>query len=890
MTDPKNPDWPRGEKLDGLDPERLLRAAADRSDEEDFFFDDEPGPEVERIRATVAEALPDYADFEMLGRGGMGLVFRARHARLDRAVAVKVLLRRRVGSEELAARFEREARALAQLDHPNIVRVYDYGEAGNLPYLIMEYVDGASLRQILESEAFRPEEALALVPELCDALSYAHEKGVVHRDIKPENILLDRTGRLKIADFGIAKIADGDAPKRRLTGSRMVMGTPHYMAPEQAERPQEVDHRADIYSLGVVLYEMLTGELPVGVFPPPSKKVQVDVRIDEVVLKSLEKEPARRYQSAREVRDRITGLDREPVEAGFVAAAPRPPSAEELERARGGERREAVAAAPAREKRSILRFWWVFLLLMLCPGAPVALFWLFLGVAPQDGPMPGSISRDSLEGQTLSPQDRLSAAVRRDDPPLEVKRLRELIGENAKIDGRDSRGETPLVVAVRAKRLRALRDLLGAGAAPDLADASGTPPIVWAAILGELEMVRELVAAGADVDVLDARGARPIDMAVARGDVALAGFLVGAGASIAKVGSNVAPFDCVIDPARPTHSIAIATRIADALDEDALEDPDEAGRTPLLRAIGFGAEAPALRLLERGASPLAVDAGHRSALHLAIEVGSTKLVEALLSRGAPTDCRDLAGRTPLHLAAERGVAGLPALRALIAGGADAKSEDRVESSVLAAAVRGGSLEAVEALLEVLGPDAPELVDQKGMTPIRWAVARGHPEIEALFVRRGARVPLDAIVRDCRRFLRREAWGEALPRLAEVHSRLAEEPGRDAFVFAEGPWVYEIYFPKLWVEMQMRIAALGTEAVEDLSGLAPLPAAVPVMDASMVVKRRESEDGAVVIVHYAAGAPTFAPDGRDEELLRTTFLETTITGAGTQRQKVTGWAF
>src|SRR5439155_18119915 len=137
---------------------------------------------------------------------------------------------------------------------------------------------------------------------ICDALQFAHDEGIVHRDIKPENILLDKKGRVKIADFGLAKILGKQPTDFTITGKGEKMGTPHYMAPEQVEKPQTVDHRADIYSLGVVFYEMLTGELPLGRFAAPSQKVQIDVRLDEVVLRALEKEPERRYQQESQVR------------------------------------------------------------------------------------------------------------------------------------------------------------------------------------------------------------------------------------------------------------------------------------------------------------------------------------------------------------------------------------------------------------------------------------------------------------------------------------------------------------------------------------------------------------------------------------------------------------
>jgi serine/threonine protein kinase len=262
---------------------------------------------------------------ELLGQGGMGAVYKARQPKLDRFVALKILPPGRDAA--FAERFTREARALAKLSHPAIVAVHDFGQTGDpgaaepealatkqrLYYFIMEYVDGVNLRQTLSAGTLTPTEALQIVPQICAALQYAHEEGIVHRDIKPENILLDKKGRVKIADFGLAKLLDRDSLSFQLTATHQVMGTPHYMAPEQMERPLEVDHRADIYSLGVVLYEMLTGELPLGRFAPPSQKANVDVRLDEVVLRALEKQPERRYQRVSEVK-----TDLESITAGRV--------------------------------------------------------------------------------------------------------------------------------------------------------------------------------------------------------------------------------------------------------------------------------------------------------------------------------------------------------------------------------------------------------------------------------------------------------------------------------------------------------------------------------------------------------------------------------------------
>ncbi len=260
----------------------------------------------------LAPLFPQLEILEFLGRGGMGAVYKARQKDLDRFVALKVLPTWGGADPGFAERFTREAQALAKLSHPNIVAVHDFGRCGTYHYFIMEYVDGVNLRQVERSGGLAPRQALAIVPQICEALQYAHDKGIVHRDIKPENILLDREGKVKIADFGLAKLL-GRCPDFTLTWPDHVVGTPHYMAPEQVEHPSEVDHRADIYSLGVVFYEMLTGELPLGRFAPPSRKVQIDVRLDEVVLRALEKEPEQRYQQARDVRTEVETIVSTPL-------------------------------------------------------------------------------------------------------------------------------------------------------------------------------------------------------------------------------------------------------------------------------------------------------------------------------------------------------------------------------------------------------------------------------------------------------------------------------------------------------------------------------------------------------------------------------------------------
>ncbi len=317
---PLAPDSPHG-----LCPECLMRSGFGTG------VAPEPGAKTRQPAFTppsieeMAKLFPQFEIVELLGQGGMGAVYKARQPALDRWVALKILPPQATGQAGFAHRFNREARALARLNHANIVAVYEFGQAGGMPYFVMEYVEGVTLRRLVRERRLPSRDALRIVPQICEALQFAHDEGVVHRDIKPENILLDKKGRVKIADFGIAKIvgeagqADAAQTGRAAQAEEggpaadslqtavsltqdQILGTPHYMAPEQMEHPQAVDHRADIYSLGVVFYEMLTGELPLGKFQPPSKRAQLDVRLDEVVLHTLEKEPERRYQHASEIK------------------------------------------------------------------------------------------------------------------------------------------------------------------------------------------------------------------------------------------------------------------------------------------------------------------------------------------------------------------------------------------------------------------------------------------------------------------------------------------------------------------------------------------------------------------------------------------------------------
>jgi tRNA A-37 threonylcarbamoyl transferase component Bud32 len=306
-----------GDAPEALCPRCLLRVALESS----------PSPRGHFVAPSTRDLAPHFPQLEILGligHGGMGAVYKARQTKLDRLVALKILPHEAGDDPAFAERFVREARALARLQHPHIVTVHDFGEAGGFYYLVMEFVDGSNLRQVMKDGRVAPDRALAVLIDLCEALSYAHQNDVVHRDLKPENVLIDRRGQVKLADFGLAKLVNPDPAALTLTEIHQAVGTPHYMAPEQLERPAEVDRRADIYSLGVVAYEMLTGELPLGRFDPPSKRSGVHRTLDDVVMKALERDPARRYQSADEMLAVLRRLSSEPMAPVAPVSMPEP--------------------------------------------------------------------------------------------------------------------------------------------------------------------------------------------------------------------------------------------------------------------------------------------------------------------------------------------------------------------------------------------------------------------------------------------------------------------------------------------------------------------------------------------------------------------------------------
>ncbi len=270
-----------------------------------------PAPE------ELQRALPQYQITQLLGRGGMGAVYKGIQLNLDRPVAIKILppdFNDADAGMNYVERFKNEARAMARLNHAGIVKVFDFGETSEgLLYIVMEFIEGTDAQQILDQDDRVPSaQVLAIIAHICDALAYAHERGIIHRDIKPANIMITRQGEVKVADFGLAKMER--AGESGLTRSGMTMGTLHYMAPEALMLGSSVDHRADIYAVGVMFYRMLTGRLPQGIFKPPSEVVPgLDPRLDAVVLRCLREDRDQRTQSASELRRELDAVVTSPV-------------------------------------------------------------------------------------------------------------------------------------------------------------------------------------------------------------------------------------------------------------------------------------------------------------------------------------------------------------------------------------------------------------------------------------------------------------------------------------------------------------------------------------------------------------------------------------------------
>ncbi len=324
-----------------------------------------PPPDFHQLPTTFG----DYEILEEIGRGGMGVVFKARQRSLQRVVALKLILGAPWATEAGVARFHAEARAVAQLDHPQIVPVYEVGEIGGQPYFTMRYIEGETLAQRLARGPVTATEAVTWMEKICSAVRHAHEQGILHRDLKPSNIMLDQQGEPHITDFGLAKWEEDSS---NLTQTAAILGTPSYVSPEQAAgKREEIGPTSDVYSLGAILYQMLTGRPPFQAataletvmlvleqdpLPPRLLNRQMDPRLESIVLCCLQKTTRLRYASAEKMRRDLTAfLNDEPLE-----------SASGLLQQRWTVWLRDTHHAPIMENWGLLWIWHSIALLVLC--------------------------------------------------------------------------------------------------------------------------------------------------------------------------------------------------------------------------------------------------------------------------------------------------------------------------------------------------------------------------------------------------------------------------------------------------------------------------------------------------------------------------------------------
>jgi beta-lactam-binding protein with PASTA domain/predicted Ser/Thr protein kinase len=413
-----------------------------------------------------------YEIAELLGQGGMARVFGGTDSVLGRSVAVKVLSPQYAQDDQFVARFRREAQAAAGLNHPNIVSVYDTGSQGDVHYIVMEYVEGRTLRDVIRQEGpILPERVAEIGQAVARALASAHQAGLVHRDIKPGNIMLTPDGEVKVMDFGIARTSTGDT----LTQTAAVLGTASYLSPEQAQG-EPVDARSDIYSLGCVLYEMLTGrppftgDSPVAIAykhvredPVPPSRTNPDVPdpMEAVVMKAMAKNPENRYQTADELRD-----DLERASQGLpILATPLLPgeSTQMVTRRMPDDGTAVMTGMPPDEEPERKRRWWVVLLVLAILGLlAVAAYFLVQELLP---PTPSGVAVPEVVGmeeeEAVAELERAGFDVRVEREFSEDIPRREVFEQDPEAGERIARGETVTITVSRGGQPVDVPGLLG---------------------------------------------------------------------------------------------------------------------------------------------------------------------------------------------------------------------------------------------------------------------------------------------------------------------------------------------------------------------------------------------------------------------------------------------
>ncbi|MEO8024953.1 MAG: ankyrin repeat domain-containing protein [Bryobacteraceae bacterium] len=691
-----------------------------------------PGPEPphpDRYNAVTMslQAIGNYRILGELGRGAMGIVYHGQDGSIGRPVAIKVI-RIEPGASadhgaQLRHRLVREASAAGNLSHPGIVTVYQLGEEGADVFIVMEFVPGRSLEHILvNGPAVDHAVALDFLRQIADALDYAHRAGVVHRDVKPANILIRDDGRVKVADFGIAKITQGT--DSALTAAGTSLGSPAYMSPEQV-RAQQVDGRSDQFSLAIIAYQMLTGRMPfvaetahalmyqivsIDPFSTADPQVYIPPPVAAVLRRALAKDPNDRYPTCSAFLDDLTAAC-----GGSVAATTQIPP------------QPQVADPPPSNRSTLFASLLIGILLIAAAGT----YW-FVKLRPDtdpvtqtstDNPLVKAVAEGRLDeakallakgadinganadGTTALMQAAEGSAYMPNNGPAVAM----LLERHPQVDAQDKRGRTALLRAAAEGKDDALRLLLAAKADPNHKSTEGSTPLLTATTYGRISSAKLLLDAGAQVDLADAAGSTPL--------------------MIASEGTAYLP-----------NNLPLAEVFLDR--KAALETQDSRGRTALYRAAAEGKTDVVRALLARKANPNAKASNGSTPLIEAVTFGRASTVPILLEGGAEIDLADAAGDTPLMIASE-GTSympdNVPLVTALLAAKANVDLQDTRGRSPLYRAAAEGKEDAMRLLLDRKANPNQKAAD--GTTPLIEAVTYGRLGAATALIDRGAAVDL-----------------------------------------------------------------------------------------------------------------------------------------------------
>ncbi len=622
-----------------------------------------------------------YRIIQKLGEGGSGIVYKAEHTVFQNFIAIKVLHPRHASDERALRRFLHEARTVVRLRHPNAIAVHEFGVVGNLPYLVMEYVEGLSLTDlIIKDGPFSLSRTFEITKQICAALASAHGMGIVHRDLKPDNIMIrpekDGAELVQVLDFGIAKILTPTTPEAaNITREGVPCGTPHYMSPEQV-LAKELDHRSDLYSLGIIIYEMLTGTAPfsecspievmfkqIHTVPiPPSEfcpELKIPENIERIVAKLLEKEPEKRYQTADElVADFELGLREQRSPSGPMPS---------LKRKLGRMRRNREAYLQQRPLVRELRE--IGMLALVIIGVVV-----FIKFREE--------CRVRYGAQFLRFEHYVGT---------EFPRIKSWIDVDERYDPK------LLVNYTRLNDVWGVELLLRAGISPNLRDTADPelPYLLHIAVnKSNAETLERLLRFDADVSVRNDNGLTALMVAAKNNEVQMIYLLARAKAD--------------------------------------LEAKDQLGRTALMFALETKSIGAIHALLELGVSVHATDAQDVTTLMYAVRSGDASIVDLMLSKGAALNAKNNAKETALTQAIRRSETGVAVL--LIKRGADVNVKARDGLTPLMLAVDANSAEMVTELLAA-GAD-PTALDPSGQPIIARVTSRCTPSIREALIAAG----------------------------------------------------------------------------------------------------------------------------------------------------------